>query len=232
MADTAMADSPVRTWAVVGLAAQIIFVASWLLAGAWQGQAYSFLSDSISDMYAVTAPHAWFLVVCITAAGIGTVLFALFGLRPALHSAGWVATVGVILLALSILGLGEVLTAVEQEACRAADPGCTPAAQIANFGGALDMWLSTIGLLLLVAAGFFLAEAMRKSPGWAPLAWPTRVVTIFMILLILATGALEGVGLGGLFERLLALTAAGGVAALAVVLLRRTSRVQSAVNEH
>jgi len=36
MADTAMADSPVRTWAVVGLAAQIIFVASWLLAGAWR----------------------------------------------------------------------------------------------------------------------------------------------------------------------------------------------------
>jgi hypothetical protein len=149
-----------------------------------------------------------------------------------LRSAGWIATAGVILLALSILGLGEVLTALEQEACRAADPGCTPAAQIANFGGALDMWLSTIGLLLLVAAGFFLAEAMRRSPGWAPLVWPTRVVTIFMILLILATGALEGVGLGGLFERLLALTAAGGVAALAVVLLRRTSRVQSAVNEH
>ena len=89
------------------------------------------------------------------------------------------------------------------------------------------MWLSTIGLLLLVAAGFFLAEAMRKSPGWPPLGWPTRFVTIFLIFLILATGALEGLGLGGLFERMLALTAAAGVAALAVVLLWRTSRGQT-----
>lgn len=211
----------VRTWAIVGLAAQVVLVASSLIAGLWQGPSYRAVEHTISDMYAVTAPHAWFLVVCITAAGIGTVLFAVLGLRPALRPAGWLATVGVVLLVLSILGLGDALTPLEREACRAADTGCSPADQASNLGGRLDTWLSTIGLLLLVAAGFFLAQAMRKVPGWEPLAWPTRFVTIGLVLLILATGALEGIGLGGLFERLLAFTAAAGVAGLALAVMRR-----------
>jgi hypothetical protein len=208
----------IRTWAWVGIVAQIVFVVSWLLAGLWQGPRYNALAHTISDMYAVTAPHVWFLLIFITLGGLGTVLFALLGVRRVLQPAGWPATLGSALLALSILGLGDLLTPLEQEGCRVADPGCTQAEQLGNLGGQLDAILSTVGLVLLIAAGFFLAAAMRRLPTWSRLAWPTRIVTTYLIMLILATG-LGGQHLGGLFERLLAFTAATAVAFLGVAVL-------------
>jgi len=208
----------VRAFARIGIAAQVIFVLAWLIAAAWQPPAYSVLDHSISDMYAVTAPHAWFLVVVFTLCGLGTILFALFGLRPALRGAGWPAAVGVVLLALSVVGLGDLLSPLEQEACMLADPGCTSERQLENLGGRLDGILTTAGLLLLIPTGFFLAAAMRRLPAWRSLAWPTRIVTIIFTLL-LSSGLV--VPFGGLMERLVALTAAFGVAALGVAVLLR-----------
>jgi hypothetical protein len=40
-----------------------------------------------------------------------------------------------VLLALSVVGLGDLLTVTERLACRMADPGCTAAAQIAAASG-------------------------------------------------------------------------------------------------
>jgi hypothetical protein len=201
----------------------VIFVGSWLLAGLWQGSGYRALAHTISDMYAVTAPHGWFLVLTITLAGAGTIAFAWLGLRPTLRpsSSGRarLATIAALLLSLSILGLGDLLTPLEREACRLADPGCTGAAQLDNLGGRLDAILSTAGLLILLAAGFVLAAAMRRAAGRRSWARPTIVVTVVLILLIVATGALES--LGGLFERLLAAAAAAAVGALAVGVLTR-----------
>jgi hypothetical protein len=208
----------VRTFAIIGLATQVIFVLAWLIAAAWQAPAYSVLDHSISDMYAVTAPHAWFLVVVLTLCGLGTILFALFGLRPALRGAGWPAAVGVVLLVLSVLGLGDLLSPLEQEACMLADPGCTSERQVENFGGWLDGILTFAGLLLLIPTGFFLAAAMRRLPAWRSLAWPTRIVTIIFTLLFFGGFV---VPFGGLMQRLIALTAAFGVAALSVAVLRR-----------
>ena len=209
----------VATWARTGLAAQVVFLAAWLLAGLWQGPRYDPLRHTISDMYAVGAPHGWFLVGCITLAGAGTVLFALLGVRPALRQAGWPATVGALLLAVSILGLGDLLTPFEREGCRLADPGCTAAAQVANSGGRLDAILSGFGVLFLIACGFFLAEAMKRLPGWRTLAWPARWSSIALI--VLAT--LNASPVGGLFERLLAAAAALAVAGLALAVVRRAT---------
>ena len=66
----------IRRWAGVGIAAQVVFVASWLAAAAWQGPRYSVMKHSISEMYAVTAPHAVFLVVVLTLCGAATIWFA------------------------------------------------------------------------------------------------------------------------------------------------------------
>jgi hypothetical protein len=208
-----------RRWAMVGFTAQVVFVLAWLLAGIWQGPGYHAVRHSISDMYAVAAPHGWFLVVVLTVTGAGTICFAWLGLRKALQPAGWRATVGAGLLAASILGLGDLLSPWEREGCRLADPGCTPAAQLANSGGKLDGLLSSIGLVLLVTSGFFLAAAMRRLPGWRVWARPVRWASIVLIVLILATVLVPH--LGGLFERLLAVAGAAGVAALAVG-VRRT----------
>ena len=43
-------------WGVVGVLAQVAFLAGWLLAGFWQPRGYSLVNNSISDMQAATAP--------------------------------------------------------------------------------------------------------------------------------------------------------------------------------
>jgi uncharacterized protein DUF998 len=212
----------VRRWALVALVAQVAFVGSWLISASWQGPHYSVLAHTISDMYAVGAPYATFLVVVITLCGAATILFAWLSLRPSLRPAGWTATVGSALLALSIYGLGDLLAPFEREGCRLADAGCTPAAQFANSGGKLDAALSTLGLILLVAAGFFLASAMNRVPGWRPWARPARWATVLIIALLVATVVGEAVGLGGLFQRLVAASGAAGIALLAVGVLQRS----------
>lgn len=212
-----------RGWAWAALVAQVAFVVGWLVAAVWQPPGYSVLRHSISDLYAVTAPHAWFLVVLLTLCGAATGGFAWLALRPALRAGGRRAGVGALLLGVSILGLGDLLSPFEQEACQQADPGCSAADQVANAGGTLDGILSTVGLLALAAAGFVLASAMRRAPGWSAAAGPTRVVAVVLVVLLLATGFLGFLGVGGLLERLLALVAALGVALLAREVLRRAT---------
>lgn len=164
--DSPRRSASIRRWAWVGIAAQVLFVASWLLAASWQGRRYSVIAHSISDMYAVTAPHGSFLVIVFTICGAATICFALRSVWPMLRPGGWAATVSSALLALSILGLGDLLSPAERVDCRMADPGCTAARALSNSGGKLDDTLSSIGLLALVVAGLVLAAAMRRTPGW------------------------------------------------------------------
>jgi hypothetical protein len=218
----------VRRWARAAVVAQVAFTASWLLAAAWQGPRYSIFAHSISDMYAVTAPGAAFLIIVLTVCGAATIWFALRSLLPMLRSAlgpasgsaGWLATAGSWLLALSIFGLGNLLTVTERLDCRLADPGCTSAKQLSNFGGTMDDLLSTAGLILFVIAGFLLAAAMKRAAGWQPLVRPTRWFMALMIVVLLADSIGLG-GLGGLFERLAALTGAAWIAFLAAEVGRR-----------
>lgn len=211
-----------RTWAWAGLVAQIAFVLSWVVAAFWQGPGYSALSQTISDMYAETAPKGMFLVVVITLCGLATILFALLALRPVLRASGWVATLGCVLLALSIYGIGDALSPFEREACRIADPGCSASDQLANSGGRLDAILSTVGIFLFIGATFVLAEAMKRTPGWQGWAWPARLVGFGFIALLLPLIATGDTGLGGLFERLLAAFGATAIAVTAARVLATT----------
>jgi hypothetical protein len=221
----------VRRWARAGVAAQVVFTASWLLAAAWQGPRYSIFKHSISDMYAVTAPGAAFLIIVITLCGAVTIWFTLRSLLPALRAsgaAGWLATAGSWLLVLSIFGLGDLLTVTERLDCRLADPGCTAAMQTSNFGGKMDDFMSTAGLILFVIAGFLLAAAMKRAAGWQSLVRPTRWVMAAMIVILFADAIGLG-GLDGLWERLAALAGAGWIAFLAAGVSRR-ARVTPAAN--
>src|SRR6185437_11314007 len=200
-----------RRLARLGVAAQLTFVASWLLAAAWQGPRYSVLAHPISDMYAETAPGAAFLIIVITLCGAATIWFAWRSLRPA----GRLATAGSALLALSVFGLGDLLTVTEREACRLADPGCTASSQVSNSGGTLDGLLTTAGLLLFVLAGFLLAAAMKRVPGWQAWVRPVRWTMVLMIALLVGDGLAAGGGYSGLLERLIALAGAAGIAVLA-----------------
>jgi hypothetical protein len=221
-ADRLRRSAGIRHAAWAGIAAQVIFVAAWLAAASWQGPHYSVLKHSISDMYAVTAPHPMFLLIVITLCGAATIWFALRSVQPALRPGGWAATVGVALLALSVAGLGDLLTPFERMACRLADPGCTTALQVSNPGGKLDGDLTTIGVLALVVAGFFLAHAMRRIPSWQAWARPTRATAVLILALTVADALTPHSGLTGLFERLVAVTAAAAITAIAVGILRRS----------
>jgi hypothetical protein len=102
-----------------------------------------------------------------------------------------------------------------------ADPGCTAIKQISNAGGSTDNVVTSLGVLLLVVAGFFLAAAMRRTPGWQRWAWPARWAAILVLAFAVADVLTQNAGLGGLFERLVAVTGAVAVGVLAVGILRR-----------
>jgi hypothetical membrane protein len=94
----------------IGVVSQILFMAGWLIPETWQPQGYSIVRDTISDLMARTAPHAEIPVTLLITAGIGTMLFALLGLRPALRGAGRTAYYAPWMLAFSALGFGNVLS--------------------------------------------------------------------------------------------------------------------------
>lgn len=210
----------IRALSVVAFIAQALFVLTWLLGPLWQGPHYSVLAHSISDMYAVTAPGALVFVVVFTITGAITILFALITVWRTFRSGGWTAAVGSILLALSIFGVGDLLTAFERLACRLADAGCTASSQLANAGGTLDNTLSTLGILLFIAAAVFLSVAMAKTSGWRSWVWPTRAVAAAVLAVFLADDALTGSGLTGLLERVLAALGALAIALLALEIAR------------
>ena len=211
----------IRPLSIAAFVAQVVFVLAWLLGPLWQGPHYSVLAHSISDMYAVTAPGALVFVVVFTVTGVVTILFALITVWRTFREAGWTAVVGSILLALSIFGLGDLLTAFERLACRLADAGCTASSQLANTGGKLDTILSTVGVALFIAAAVFLSVAMAKTSGWRSWVWPTRAVAAAVLAVFFTDGALTGSGLGGLLERVLAALGALAIVLLALEIARR-----------
>lgn len=220
-----------RRWATFAVAANAAFVLSWLLAASWQGPRYSVTAHTISDMYADGVPGAWFLIIVLTLSGAAVLQFAHRSLWPTLRPAGWPALVGTVLLSTSIFGAGDLLTVFEREACRQADQGCSASDQLANSGGAMDNVLSTFGVFSLIAAGFFLAAAMKRVDGWQSWVRPTRRVATVLIVVAVLDSVTGGIGLDGLCERLLAAIGAGAIALLAIGVRRRTPVVQSATND-
>ena len=214
-----------------GLAAQVWFVGSFLLAGLWQGPRYSVLAHSMSDMYAVTAPGGWFLVVAFTLYGVAMLVFAALAVWPTLKVGNrWWAGSACVVFALSIYGLGNLLSPWERLACRMADPGCTSAAQVANSGGALDDALSFPGIVLFFIAVLLAAEAMKRTPGWRAWAWPARWWGIGFFLLLVGSTVAFGMNLGldGLIERLLAASGAVGLGVFAWGIARKAGEAKAA----
>lgn len=202
-------------WAWVGLAAQVLLVVSWIAAGFWQGAHYSVISDSISDLYAATAPAGLPLAIVIGLCGLATILFAWLSAWPSLREAGARAAIGSALLGVSIYGLGNLLAPVARVACRIADQGCRPSDQLATFGGLLDAISSIPGILFFIGAVFVLAAAMARTSRWRDLAGPSRRLGIVFIVLLVATVLAAAIDATGIATRVLAITGAAGIAGLA-----------------
>lgn len=204
-------------WGVLGVIAQVAFMAGWLVAETWQGPRYSLVTNTISDMQARTAPHAWFPIACFALGGLGTFCFAVFGLRPALAGAGKVVPHAPWMLACSALALGNSFPLLP---CRLGDPGCTAHHQLYSPGGLTDAIVASLAFLVLVFTPAPLWARLRVLPRWrrmGPVMTAARVACpLGFILLSLAsiTGTAQG-----LVERILATSCVLWIFALAVTLI-------------
>ncbi len=204
-------------WGVVGLISQAAFMAGWVITETWQGPGYSPITATISDMQAATAPHVWFPVACFAAGGAGSFCFAIFGLRPALASAGKICAYAPWMLAFSALALGNSFPLIP---CQLGDPGCTPHSQLYSPGGLTDAIVATLAFLVLAFTPSALWARLKVLPQWRqlkPVMMTAKVICplCFNLLWIsAATGIAQG-----LAERILTTSCVLWMSALVVTLI-------------
>ncbi|MGD0194686.1 MAG: DUF998 domain-containing protein [Candidatus Dormibacteria bacterium] len=206
-------------WGVVGVAAQVVFTAGWVIAESWQGPTYSPIADTISDMQARTAPHVWFPIACFALGALGTFGFAVFGLRPALSGAGKIAAYSPWLLAISALAIGNSFPLIP---CRLSDPGCTATAQLLSPGGLTDAIVAGLAFLGLALTPFPLGRRIAAIPSWRRLTPVIRVARIALplsYLLLAVSTNITSMPAVGLIERVLATSCVLWIGALALSLI-------------
>ena len=219
------ASDHLLAWGVVGVIAQMAFMAGWLIAETWQGPRYSSIKYTISDLQAATAPHVWFPVTCFAVGGLGTFGFAVFGLRPALAGARKVAPYAAWMLAFAALALGNSFPLVP---FRLVDPGASAHAQLFSPGGMTDAIVSSIAFLVLVLTPFPLWRRLATLPEWRrlkPVMMGARVLgPLCFTLLGLSPG---GGSVQGLLERILATVCVLWIFALAINLIITSRQTRS-----
>jgi hypothetical protein len=206
-------------WGVVGLAAQVAFTAGWVIAETWQGPKYGPIQDTISDLQATTAPHVWFPITCFALGALGTFGFALFGLRPALAAAGKVAAIAPWMLAFSALALGNSFPMIP---CRLSDSGCTANAQLLSPGGLTDAIVAGLAFLVLAITPFPLWRRVALLPSWRrlkPVLTAARLLCPASYVLLAVSSSMTSMPAVGLIERILAISCALWICALAVNLI-------------
>jgi Protein of unknown function (DUF998) len=209
---------------MVGLTAQIVFTAGWLIGEVWQGPAYSPINNTISDLQAATAPHVWFPIACFAVAGVATFGFAVFGLRPALSAAGKVAWFAPWMLAWSALALGNSFPLIP---CQLSDRGCSPAFQLGSPGGLTDTIVAGTAFLVLVITPFPMLRRLDVIPRWRrlkPIMLGSLIVGAACYVLLAISSSLPTTPAIGLIERVLAISCSAWIGALAINLIFETNR--------
>jgi len=201
-------------WGVIG--GVVVFNLGWVIAGALQKGGYSVAKHDVSDLGALTAQHPWVILVTGGIAGVATILFALFALRPALAIPGQGGALGAWLLAASLYGLDNLSDAFFRLDCRAADAGCTSAAAMNSWHGKIHIGVALVTAISAIAAPFFLGARMRRTDGWRDLARPTLVFGILFVVVLLAYAAGENKTGGGYLQRAAIVLLSVGVVTLAL----------------
>ena len=203
--------------------AQLLFIGGWLVLGALEGRGYSAARHDISDLSALTAKHPWVDLATEGIAGLVTIAFAIWSLRPTLTGPARGGAVGAWLVALSLPaldGVGDVFFRLD---CRAADAGCTAAAATTSWHGKLHTVVFVVAVLATLAAPFVLARCMRLVDGWRDLARPARAFGWVTIAGAVAAAAAQGSAVQGYAQRVLAAIVPLGVVVLALR-VRRLAR--------
>jgi Protein of unknown function (DUF998) len=205
----------VRWLAWGAIAAQVVFTGGWLLGDALQDAPYSAARDPISDLGALTAQHAWIILTAQAVAGVLTIAFAIWALRPSLAVDGRRPPLGPWLVAGSVLGLDNLSDAFFRLDCRTADPGCATLS-ILSWHAEIHDAAAILSVALAVLAPFALARRMRLVAGWRDRAPAALVFGVAFTLVVAAYLALTGSGGDGYAQRALAVAASAGVVLLAL----------------
>lgn len=211
-------------WGVVGVVAQVVFTAGWVIAETWQGPRYGLIQDTISDMQARTAPHVWFPIVCFAVGGLGTFGFAVFGLRPALDGAGKIARFSPWMIGISALALGNSFPLIP---CRLSDPGCTATKQLLSPGGLTDAIVAGLAFFVLAFTPASLGRRLGALPSWRrvrPVMLAARVACPVSYVLLAVSSSAASMPAVGLIERILATTCSLWIGALAFNLIIESRR--------
>jgi hypothetical protein len=209
---------------LVGVMAQVVFTAGWVVSELWQGPSYDPVRDTISDMQASTAPHVWFPIASFVLAGVATFAFAVFGLRPALAGAGKRARFAPWMLAFSALALGNSFPLIP---CRLSDPGCTPSFQLNSPGGLTDAIVSGLAFFVLVITPFPMWRRLANLPGWRrlrPVLLAAAIGGPILFVLLAVSSSEPSMPDVGLIERVLATTCTLWISSLAVNLIIESRR--------
>lgn len=211
-----------HVWLAWGaVAAQVLFIAGWLVLGAIEDRGYSVGRHDVSDLSALGASHPVAMLVISGASGALVVAFALGALRPALATPGLGEPISAWLVALSLPGLDNLSDAFFRLDCRAADAGCSMARAAASWHGKAHVLAFFLAAAATIAAPFALAHRMRAVDRWRRAARTTRLFGAGFIAGLAATAASSGTGVQGWTQRALIVYVCSGVVVLATAVLRR-----------
>jgi hypothetical protein len=205
--------------ACAAAAAQLVFIGSFLVAGAAEGHGYDAMRHDISDLGALTAHHATPFLLALFGTGAVTMAFGLLVVSRLLGP-----TSGV-LVALSLPGFDNLTDTFFRLDCRAADAGCSTSEAVSSWHGLLHMVCFGVAALATVAAPFVAARAMRRTGVWQEKAAAARWFGVLTIGLLTATGAASGSPVQGAAQRVAATVIPLGLAGFALLVARREARV-------
>jgi Protein of unknown function (DUF998) len=191
-----MARARALAWAA--LAGQVVFIASWAIAGEQQS-GYSHVEHYVSELGADGAEHAWLANAGIVVLGLSFLALAL-AVRPVLprRPASDVA-VGALLLT----AVGFVVAAVLPLDClRATDAGCQALWDDRDVSWQQEghAWAALAARLGTVVATFALARALWPSPAGA-LALVSGLIGIAISVLLSVVGVAPEDAVEGLWQR-------------------------------
>jgi hypothetical membrane protein len=211
----------VRLGAFAGIGGALVVTCGWIAGGLAQGGRYSWLSQEISDLGALTARHAWVWNLADSLSGLLILIFAV-GLFPLVRSTR-AGRIGAVLI--GVVGAGSVIDGLVREDCPLST---SQACQRLQDGPGLswhhqahDLESLIVGAAML-AAPFVLARAFRQIEALRGLRTYTLATGIALVAVTVAYALLYGNQGGGIAQRLLLLVSMAWIAALSIAMLSRT----------
>lgn len=208
-----------RLGALAGIGGALLMTLGWVVGGLAQGPGYSWTSQEISDLGALTAQHPWVWNLADSLSGLLILIFSagLFSLMRS-NRAG---RIGAGLIA--VVGIGSVLDGIVREDCPLST---SDACQRLQDGPGLS-WHhqahdveSVIVVLAMIAAPFFLGRAIRSVEGLENLYRPSVGTGVLLVIATVAYLFLYGNPGAGIAQRFLALTFMTWIAAISIAMLK------------